>query len=237
MQGIIANPRPDYRFNIPSPVSFVLLTGSGCAMAGVYLLYDRRFLFGALLVIVAGLVGLFRLTLFLITDLKRREIARDRMVNSIRWTGDEQVLDVGCGNGMVLLAAAKHLAHGKGIATGIDIWNEMAGRQSAGALRRNAQLEGVADRIELREADARKMPFEEESFDIIFASLSLHHAGGKAGIRRVVTEMKRVLKPGGVIVLYDLLPTTTIASRVLQELGMKNVRNLSGSLLRVLRAE
>lgn len=237
MQDVIANPRPDYRFNIPSLVAFVVMAGSICAVAGIYLLYNRWFLFGALLVIVAGLVGLFRLTLFLITDIRRRELARDRMVNSIRWTGAEQVLDVGCGNGMVLLAAAKHLADGMGIATGIDIWNEMAGRQSAGTLRRNAELEGVAERIELREADARKMPFERESFDVIFASLSLHHAGGKAGTQQVVTEMKRVLKPGGVIVLYDLFPATTIASRVLQELGMKNVQNLSRGLLRVLRAE
>lgn len=237
MQGVIANPRPDYRFNIPSQVAFVLMAGSICAVAGIYLLYNRWFLFGTLLVIVAGLVGLFRLMLFLITDPKRREIARDRMLNSIRWTGAEQVLDVGCGNGMVLLAAAKHLAVGKGIATGIDIWNEMAGRQSAGALRRNAELEGVLDRIELREADARKMPFEKEAFDIIFASLSLHHAGGKDGIQQVVAEMKRVLKPNGVILLYDLFPATAIASRVLRELGAKDVRSLGGGVLRVLRAE
>jgi arsenite methyltransferase len=112
----------------------------------------------------------------------------------------------------------------------------MAGRQSADALRRNAEIEGVADRIELREADARKMPFEKDAFDVVFASLSLHHAGGKAGIQQVVAEMKRVLKPGGVIALYDLFPATIIASRVLRELGMKNIQNSSGRLLRVLRS-
>ncbi len=106
----------------------------------------------------------------------------------------------------------------------------MAGRQSANAFRRNAEIEGVAERIELREADARKMPFKKDAFDVVFASLSLHQAGGKAG------EMKRVLKPGGVIVLYDLFPATITASRVLRELSMKNIQNLSARLLRVLRS-
>jgi hypothetical protein len=38
----------------------------------------------------------------------------------------------------------------------------------------------------------------------------------------------------GVIVPYDLFPATITASRVLRELSMKNVQNLSGRLLRVL---
>lgn len=112
----------------------------------------------------------------------------------------------------------------------------MAGRQSADALRRNAEIEGVTDRTELREADARKTSFEKDAFDVVFASLSLHHSGGKAGIQQFVAEMTRVLKPGGDIVLYDLFLATIIASRVLRELGMKNIQNLSGRLLRVLRS-
>jgi ubiquinone/menaquinone biosynthesis C-methylase UbiE len=175
--------------------------------------------------------------LFLITDPNRRKGARDRMINSVPWSGAEQVLDVGCGNGLVLLAAAKHLAYGSGKATGIDIWNEMAGRQSTEALRQNAEIESVTDRIVVQEADARHMPFGDNTFDVVFASLSLHHSGGHKGIRQVATEMKRVLKPGGVILLYDLFPATIVASRVLRELGMKDIQDLSGGPLRVVRAQ
>ncbi len=237
MQDVLPNSTPDYRFNIPSQVAFALVAGSISAMLGVYFLYVRLFLLGTILLIVAVLVGLFRFTLFLITDPKRRAIARDRMINSVHWKGTEQVLDVGCGNGLVLLAAAKHLADGEGRAIGIDIWNQMAGRQNAEILRRNAEIERVANRIEVQEADARQMPFGNSSFDVVLASLSLHHAGGKRGIEQVVKEMKRVLKPGGVILLYDLFPATAIASRLFRELGMKSVRMLSGGVLRVIRVD
>lgn len=115
--------------------------------------YARLFFLGTILLIAAALVRFFRLMLFLITGPKRRGIAR--MINSIRWKGTEQVLDVGCGKGLVLLAAAKHLVDGEGTAIGIDIWNEMAGRQNAETLTRNAEVEGVADRIEVQEADAQ----------------------------------------------------------------------------------
>lgn len=236
MENVMTNTKPDYRFNVPSQVAVVLVAGAICAVLGIYFLYERLVLVGTILVILAGLVGLFRLMLFLITDPKRRTIARDRMISSVRWSGAEQVLDVGCGNGLVLLAAAKHLVAGNGKATGIDIWNEMAGRQNAEALRRNAEIEDVADRVEAREADARNMPFGNSAFDVIFASLSLHHAGGTHGIRQVAAEMKRVLKPGGAILIYDLYPATAIAERTLRELGFKDIEILKGRILRVLRA-
>ena len=108
---------------------------------------------------------------------------------------------------------------------------------AAEALRRNAEIEGVANRIEFQEADARRMPFGNDSFDVVLASLSLHHAGGKRGIQQVVREMNRVLKPGGVILLYDLFPATAIASRLLRELGMEHVQTLSPGVLQVIRAE
>src|SRR5690348_943341 len=52
---------------------------------------------------------------------------RDQVIDALPWRGDERVLDIGCGHGLLLIAAAKHLTTGQ--AMGIDIWiaTEQAG--------------------------------------------------------------------------------------------------------------
>src|SRR5436190_16198367 len=71
---------------------------------------------------------------------------RDKVIASIPWRGDEQVLDVGCGHGLMLIGAAKQLHSGK--AVGIDLWQtaDQAGNSRA-ATWHNAELEKVADRV------------------------------------------------------------------------------------------
>src|SRR5262249_45255731 len=91
--------------------------------------------------------------------------------------GDERLLDVGCGRGAVLLMAAQRLPRGR--AVGIDVWS--AKDQSGNAeqvTRRNADLEGVADRVELHTADMRQLPFEDGSFDVVVSSLAIHNISG-----------------------------------------------------------
>lgn len=39
-----------------------------------------------------------------------KRLLRDKMIDSISWRGDEKVLDVGCGHGLMLIGAAKRLA-------------------------------------------------------------------------------------------------------------------------------
>jgi arsenite methyltransferase len=189
-----------------------------------------------LLIVVIGLVHLLPLAfVLLMVRPSRRLNARNQMMNAVSWRGDEQVLDVGCGNGILTFEAAKHLKTGK--AVGIDIWDHSAGQQTADHFRRNAQIEGVADRVELREVDARTMPFPNASFDVIFASLSLHHTGNRADRAQVVKEMVRVLKPGGSILFYDIFPIISGASHDLQHLGITRIQRLGGHLIQILRAD
>ncbi len=71
------------------------------------------------------------------------------LVRSLHLRGDERVLDLGCGRGAVLLMVAKLLPRGR--AVGVDLWK--TSDQSGNALEattRNAALEGVADRVDLR---------------------------------------------------------------------------------------
>src|SRR5262249_55537952 len=131
------------------------------------------------------------------------------------------LLDLGCGRGAVLLMAAKLLTSGKSV--GVDLWK--TSDQSGNALevtRRNAELEGVADRIELATGDMRALPFPDAAFDVIVSSLAIHNIPDEAGRAKAIDEAMRVLKPGGRLAIADFRSTQLYAER-LRRLGIENV--------------
>ncbi|MGH9207963.1 MAG: class I SAM-dependent methyltransferase, partial [Acidimicrobiales bacterium] len=92
----------------------------------------------------------------------------NRILDDLRLQGDETVLDMGCGRGAVLLAAAKRLPRGRAI--GVDLWQADQTGNSPSATLANAELENVADRIELHTADMTALPFDDDSVDVIVSS-------------------------------------------------------------------
>jgi cyclopropane fatty-acyl-phospholipid synthase-like methyltransferase len=147
---------------------------------------------------------------------------RDKLVASLSLRGDERVLDVGCGHGLMLLGAAKKLTTGR--AVGIDLWQkqDQAGNSREATLE-NARCEGVAERVELIDGDARQMPFEKESFDVILSSWALHNIYDAAGRRRALEEIVRVLKAGGRILITDIRHAQEYAD-VVSSLGLSDVK-------------
>lgn len=128
---------------------------------------------------------------------------RDRLLDSLVWRGDERVLDVGCGRGLMAIGAA-HRAP-KGEITGVDIWRqEDQSANSAEAFFENARLEGVAERVRVETADMRSLPFADAAFDVILSHWAVHNLDAEAERDRALAEMARVLKPDGVIVLVDI---------------------------------
>ena len=146
---------------------------------------------------------------------------RDKMIDSLSWRGDEQVLDVGCGHGLMLIGAAKRLTTGH--ALGIDIWQqEDQASNSSQATLENALREGVADRVELRDSDARELPFLDESLDVIVSSFAIHNIYDPVGREKAIREIHRVLKPGGQLALADIRHTSQYAE-ILRTLGWNPV--------------
>jgi arsenite methyltransferase len=127
---------------------------------------------------------------------------RDRMLNLINWTGDEQVLDIGTGKGLLMIGAGKKITTGKSI--GIDIWNveDLSGNNIDNALK-NAELEGVKDKIEIKNENAMAMSFADNSFDVILTNLCLHNIYNKEGRNTACKEISRVLKKTGVGIISD----------------------------------
>jgi SAM-dependent methyltransferase len=149
----------------------------------------------------------------------------DRILDDLRLRGDETLLDMGCGRGAVLLAAAKRLPRGRAI--GVDLWRPDQTENSQDGTLANAALEDVADRVELHTADMTALPLADGSVDVIVSSLAIHNIPDRAGRQRALDEAVRVLRPGGRLAIADLWETRRHAAR-LRELGWRNVqrRNL-----------
>ena len=129
--------------------------------------------------------------------------ARDRILARLKLRGDETVLDVGCGHGLLLIAAAKLLPRGR--AVGIDLWSQwQQADNSRQATLRNAALEGVAQRVSVHDGDMCKMPFADRSFDATVAHFAIHNVTSREGRREAIREIVRTLNHGGQVAISDL---------------------------------
>jgi SAM-dependent methyltransferase len=72
---------------------------------------------------------------------------------------------------------------------------------------RNALADNVADRIELHTADMTALPFEADSFDLVVSNVALHNVKVRAGRQKAIEEAVRVLRPGGRLLIADLMST------------------------------
>jgi arsenite methyltransferase len=132
----------------------------------------------------------------------KQRVAR-ALLDMRSWRGDEQVLDVGCGRGLVAVAAARRVPRGK--VTGVDIWQEVdLGGNSPEAIRANAQAAGVSDRLSVDTGDARSLPYPDASFDVVGSMTAIHNIPDAEGRRAAIAEAWRVTRPGGQILIFDI---------------------------------
>lgn len=118
-----------------------------------------------------------------------------RLLEGIDLTG-KKVLDIGCGSGGITAGLAKDFGASKVI--GVDVEEPVCSRA-----RQKAIDLGVADRVEIRQISPDyPMPFETDSFDIVFSKDSIVHIPDKESM---CIESFRLLKPGGWFVASDWL--------------------------------
>jgi arsenite methyltransferase len=193
------------------PTLILTLTGMGfgtgilCTLMGLWMIWDSK-------------VGKVR--------------NRERLLDRIPWTGREQVLDVGCGRGLLLIGAAKRLTTGR--ATGIDIWQaeDLSGNRPEVTVE-NARREGVEQRVKVETADIRKMPFASNSFDVVVSRAVIHNLYKAPDRAQAIREIARVLKPGGQAIIEDIRHHNQY-TRVFSETGCTDVRRVGSLILYVL---
>lgn len=227
--------KPDYGVDAPGVMRNLFLFGFACLLIAIFspgvvhigpvALSLRSFFWPAGFLIGEGL-------LFLLYVKYGKFRHRDFMLGMHTWRGDEQVLDVGCGRGLLLAGAAKRIAelNGGGHATGIDIWsNEDMAANSSAATEHNLELEGIARLCTLVSKPAQEMPFADATFDLVVSNLCLHNIYDRATRRSAIDQIARVLKPGATAILSDYKLTSEYAAQ-LSDLGFA-VEKRRGSFL------
>lgn len=111
--------------------------------------------------------------------------------------GDEIILDIGAGTGRFSLPMAKRLSAGKVICLDIsEVMLEYLGRK--------AEKLGLKDRIQILNADASSTGLDDQSIDIAVSNNVLHELSSSDTI---LSEMNRVLKTGGHVIITDFRDT------------------------------
>ncbi|HZU45995.1 MAG TPA: methyltransferase domain-containing protein [Mycobacterium sp.] len=211
----------DYRL-IPAPVVFTVyaLLCLTAAVLAVRWLLDGRVVAGVTAAVVAVVLVSAGFSILRFSRRGKFEVWA-HLLTELHLRGDERVLDLGCGRGAVLLAAAKFLPRGR--AVGVDIWRPDQTGNCMQATLDNADAEGVADRIELHTRDMTDLQFPNASFDVVVSSLAIHNLSGNEARRSAIDEAIRVLRPGGRLVIADIGFTRLYANRLRQR-GMENVK-------------
>ncbi len=156
--------------------------------------------------IVAGVVVVWTVTGLVLINIVfgingPMELPTERFLAS----GSGRVLDAGAGSGRA--AVGMLLARPKVTVTGLDIYQGYWGidDNTPDRFMANARVAGVTDRAEARTGDMRNMPFAAGEFDAVISSYAIDHLR-REGLEKAVSEVARVLKPGGEFLVLIVNP-------------------------------
>lgn len=144
-----------------------------------------------------------------------------RLVEALNLQGNEDLLDLGCGNGFIIEELHPHMPSGKFV--GLDIAPGIL--QSA-----RERLKGVNIQCEWVEGSADDLSqFEDASFDRAIALYMMHYVDD---IDRAVAETARVLRPGGLFILGTDHPDSLKEMHEVHFNALKAMKNVPSELFK-----
>ena len=165
-----------------------------------------------------------------VQDMRGEETER-RLARLLPLTGEERALDVGTGAGAIAIGLAPLVLE----VVGIDLVPELLGEARKRAPANVSFIEG----------DAYALPFPSDSFDLVATARTLHHVQRP---ELVLAEMRRVLRPGGTMLVVDqLAPGDPLAAielnrferardesttRILADVDLRGLFDSNGLILR-----
>ncbi len=143
-----------------------------------------------------------------VSNVHARGVDLPEMLKAAQLRGDEQVLDAGCGTGHTALTFAPHVAQ----VTAVDFSVNMLQQGELLATER-----GLTN-LEFQRADVEQLPFADQTFDLVVSRYSAHHWPHP---QRALREFARVLRPGGRLVLSDIVaPESLVLDTMLQTIEL-----------------
>ena len=111
------------------------------------------------------------------------------------WDGQNPILDVGTGTAQIPIELCRQAP--RAMVVGIDLAEHMLAVGEE-----NIRRAGLQDRLRVERVDAKQVPCADGSFAAVISNSIVHHIPEP---RAVFAEMVRVVRPGGVLFVRDLL--------------------------------
>lgn len=142
----------------------------------------------------------------------------DYTISKMKLQKTDHVLEMAAGTCICGRAIAPHVKH----VTCLDMTPAMI------SIGKNTAEKENLDNMTFVLGDSRELPFLDDSFDIVFSRLAFHHF---PDIEQPFKEMKRVLKPGGKLIIIDMEATNEQLRQVEDEIEIlrdpSHVKNIS----------
>jgi ubiquinone/menaquinone biosynthesis C-methylase UbiE len=127
---------------------------------------------------------------------------RDRIVELAEPRPDDRAVDLGAGTGLLSLSLAPRVRE----LVAVDISERMLARLDDAAV-----ADGIHN-VETLEADLRRLPLEDESATLVVSNYAFHHLDD-AGKELALAETRRILRPGGRLVICDMMFSLSLEPR------------------------